>query len=118
MQFKALPLLALAAVAAAVALPGGGGNAGNIAINEFTEKCKSQGWTVICCKTTSSGASKSDLNGTLNNADVTCNRVPPNVRAGTLAQTQAQCGGGLGCCSSDAIEKGVVSTDGCSGFTV
>ncbi|CUS14844.1 unnamed protein product [Tuber aestivum] len=104
MQFKALTFLTLAAVTAAVALPASGANAGNIAVKGFTDDCKSQSLTVICCNKAGSDASTGDLTGNLNGADVTCNKVPDYVAAGTLAQVQAQCGCGLGCCTSDAIQ--------------
>ncbi|RPA93024.1 hypothetical protein L873DRAFT_1816770 [Choiromyces venosus 120613-1] len=117
MQFKVLTLLTtLVAVAAAGAIPGRGGSAEDKAINDFTEKCKGSGQSVICCNKTSSSVSKGALTGNLNGGDVACNSVPSYVLAGTLAQTQAQCGGGLGCCTSEAVESRIVS--GCSGFAV
>jgi len=88
MQFKTLTLLTLAAVAAAVAVPrrgGSGGSVEDIAIKDFTEKCKSQGQTVICCDKASNGASKGNLAGNLNGADVTCLSVPSYVLAGMIS---------------------------------
>jgi len=87
MQFKTLTLLTLAAVAAAVAVPGRGGSSGSIediAIKKFTEECNNQVKTVICCSKISSGASKGDLTGNLNGADVTCISVLSNVSAGMI----------------------------------
>ena len=78
MQFKALTLLTLAAVAAAVAVPG---RVEDNAIRTFTEECKSNGQTVICCSKTTP---KGDLKGKLNNADVTCATVPSYVLAGMI----------------------------------
>lgn len=117
MQFKALTLLTLAAVAAAAAVPR---YAENNAIRVFTEECKKNNdQTVICCSKTTP---KGNLKGKFNGADVTCTSVPSNVLAGMLSsimgrgiganggyigtfeQAQAQCDGGLGCCSNAVIE--------------
>ena len=88
MQFKALTLLTLAAVAAAVAVPG---RVEDNAIRTFTEECKSNGQTVICCSKTTP---KGDLKGKLNNADVTCATVPSYVLAGILSSIMGRGIGG------------------------
>ena len=87
MQFTTLTLLTLAAVAAAVAVPGRGGSSSieDAAIKNFTEECKSQDKIVICCSKTSTGASEGDCTGYLNGADVTCSSVPSYVSAGMLS---------------------------------
>ncbi|KAG0131139.1 hypothetical protein HOY82DRAFT_608465 [Tuber indicum] len=118
MKFTTLTLLTFAAAAAAGTIHGRG-SAEDGAIRDFTEKCKSQGQTVICCNKTDGGASKGELTGNIGGVEVCCNKVPSYVLAGNQAQTRAQCGGGLGCCTDDAIQAGVVdSNSGCSVFVV
>ncbi|KAG0635501.1 hypothetical protein HOY80DRAFT_981676 [Tuber brumale] len=118
MQFTTFTLLTFAAFSAAGAIHGRG-NAEDTAIRDFTENCKKQGQTVICCNKTDSGASKGELVGNIGGVEVTCIKVSPYVLAGNQDQTRAQCGGGLGCCTNDAIEAGVVDCNsGCSVFIV